>query len=183
MTGRSGRLTGRSMTGRSQTQVLSQVHPHPCPIASYLSNNLYPSFQVCLSCIDSLILGDDLPESFLICVTQLLTSINRHYWHLCSSWKYGTLLISVCVKISISPSIFYFIFFYFNTFPSPLGPREEFQWSWSCTSSHQDVSECRQYRGQNVVIIFEVLCFAFSPNVLEILDNFLFCFCISFWIF
>ena len=79
MTGRSGRLTGRSMTGRSQTQVLSQVHPHPCPTASYLSNNLYPSFHVCLSCIDSLIVGDDLPESFRICVTQLLISINRHY--------------------------------------------------------------------------------------------------------
>lgn len=39
MTGRSGRLTGRSMTGRSQTQVLSQVFPYPFLIT--LSNIIY----------------------------------------------------------------------------------------------------------------------------------------------
>ena len=39
MTGRSGRLTGRSMTGRSQTQVLSQVFPYPFLII--LSNIVY----------------------------------------------------------------------------------------------------------------------------------------------
>ena len=75
--------------------------------------------------------------------------------------------------ISFSSILIYLLLI---AFPSPLGPREEFQWSWSCTSSHQDVSECRQYRGQNAVIdftFFEVLFFAFFLNVLEIFDNFL----------
>ena len=75
-------------------------------------------------------------------------------------------------SISISPSLYYLIHYFLFDFLLLvyLGPCEEFQWQWSCTPSHQDVSKCRQYWGLNVVLDFTLFCCilpCFFPKCLE----------------
>ena len=75
-------------------------------------------------------------------------------------WHYVILIfsyVSLHHHLSLLTLSYSFFFFDFLLLVSS-GPREEFQWKWSCTPSHQDVSECRQYWGLNAILDFTLIC-------------------------